>query len=362
MPKMPFLRSMARKLIRAVDKTVHPDRIYMSADISVHSIETMHSNEENAELYFGKRENDVYIYPGSELPMFKIYQDPCCDLPALSSTSSFLPIPSTNFVSTRSFNSTFCSTIHSNPVVFTNSQDHADTINEEELEPVGRQNNNDILRENDFSFFKVSIRARGRPVYNTIADRLDFRTYLDGLDNDRNERSNDQRRIAEIAEQEAGRQRQQQEEIRAYQDEFPTIFDNDFVEILLSEEIVFDLLTNTSIIEEQLLITRNPNFISNTFLPFTYTQFNYGQENDMNTMTNHGTQTETSLSEYHSLQERRYLTMQFRRFKNGWRPSSRVLLQLQDNEINRLHNSEETITVGIFNRVDLHNHRIVMFI
>ena len=347
---MPHLYSMMRKLVRAVNKTVHPDRIYMSADISVHSIETVYSSRRGQELEADER-NGVYIYPGSGYPLFEIYRDP--------PSSSFSSFPYSIDGKANETNSSTCvSTIGTTltPVY----SDIEEELTDDEAPNEGSAD--DLLCRNGFPLLRVSIRAKGRPVHNTMSDRLDFGLIMEEIDEGNAVENNDQRRIAEIAEEEAGRQQQQREEIRAYQMEFPAIFDEDFVEILLSEEVVFDPHTNTSIVEEQLLVSQNLNFIGVWFQPYTYTHFNHGQENNMHAETNNNTLPDLNSSEYYNLQERRYLAMQFRRYKNGWRPSSKVLHQLEDNEINRLHNSGSAITVGIFNRVDFHNNRLVMFI
>lgn len=350
--KMPHLYAMVRKLVRAVNKTVHPDRIYMSADISVHSIETAYSPRRRQEQEADER-SGVCIYTGSGYPLFEIYRDPApASLPSFSCSIGGKACDTDSAL-------TCASTLGTNATPVYSASDIEDLTDDE---GPNEGDDDDMLYSNGFPLLRVSIRAKGRPVHNTTSDRLDLSTILEGMDVGNAEGSNDQRRIAEIAEEEAGRQQQQRDEIRAYQMEFPTIFDEDFVEILLSEEVVFDPLTNTSIIEEQLLVTQHPNFIGVSFQPYTYTHFNHGEENNMHAEANINTLPDLNSPEYYSLQEQRYLTMQFRRYKNGWRPSSRVLYQLEDNEINRLHNSGSTITVGIFNRVDFHNNRLVMFI
>ncbi|KAG0677425.1 hypothetical protein C6P42_000871 [Pichia californica] len=172
---------------------------------------------------------------------------------------------------------------------------------------------------------------------------------------------------------------QERENILSFQNEFPRIFDDEFVNYLIDEEEIDKEFENDfERINESL-------FMINLFNNYYESNFD-GIENNFNHILISSNilipnilqnlNNESNNGNFFNLQESRYISKQFKKLKipnnnnnnnknnnnNNNNNNSSILFQLNDNELNRILNSENTINIGVFNCINFRDNRFVMFV
>lgn len=216
-------------------------------------------------------------------------------------------------------------------------------------------NNSDETSNDNFNHEPLSLTVRSKccSIANTLVESTNSLIFINNTNQDQDDE------IPGIRNSELA---QEIENLHLYMEEFPQIINEEILNFFLNDhhvELEFNYMN--SILRSQLYSQQLNNLVTSNF--------NEGKENDFNYIVrsinlerNPLNFSNFNMFENINIYETQYINEQIYKIRKGLIPKDQTLIQLSENDLNRVFNSQNTINSSIFLRVNFQNNRIAMFI